>query len=214
MSQYCSWLSEYGGVVQYRILFNLPRFTLSDISAVSYLLNHPELFPKPAQSRQALSALIGEGLSLVEGATHKRQRRILNPSFNLQVTKDVLPIFWEKGYELKDKMAALIADDKDGEAAPTPPKKEDVLAYAPPRGEGAVGGQGRKVDVLKFVSMASIDIIGLAGFDYDFKALSEPMNELSEAFKVLFNSAESMGFKAILQAIIPFADRLVSLVPM
>ena len=63
--------------------------------------------------------------------------------------------------------------------------------------------------MLKFVSMASIDIIGLAGFDYDFKALSEPMNELSEAFKVLFNSAESMGFKAILQAIVPFADRLV-----
>lgn len=43
------------------------------------------------------------------------------------------------------------------------------------------------VDVLNWLSRATLDIIGLAGFDYSFNAVAEgETNELARAFQMLF----------------------------
>jgi cytochrome P450 len=48
-----------------------------------------------------------------------------------------------------------------------------------------------------------MDVIGLAGFDYDFHSLAVPDNELANAFHELFSSNGAMSIMSILQFVIP-----------
>nr|ODN90579.1 hypothetical protein L203_01690 [Cryptococcus depauperatus CBS 7841] len=42
------------------------------------------------------------------------------------------------------------------------------------------------VDVFKYLAKATLDIIGLAEFGYNFRAFSEPHNELADAYARMF----------------------------
>jgi hypothetical protein len=75
-----------------------------------------------------------------------------------------MPVFYEKSAELKERMAWLIEHDpnheypdvnKDG--APLAPKPENLVAGA------------RKMDMARFYTDLAFDIIGVAGFDYEFQ---------------------------------------------
>ena len=57
-----------------------------------------------------------------------------------------------------------------------------------------------------------MDIIGLAGFNYDFNSLDPDgqVNELNEAFGTVFSSANDSRLFAVLQAVIPPLRLLVS----
>jgi hypothetical protein len=65
------------------------------------------------------------------------------------------------------------------------------------------------MDVMMYLGQATLDVIGLAGFDYDFKALSEPKNELAEAYRDMFSVGQSITAMAIFQAFFPGASHLV-----
>ena len=80
--------------------------------------------------------MLGEGLLVAEGHDHKRQRRILNSSFSHASVRGMVPIFFDKAYELRDKMASMI-EDESIPASPTPAKDIDKVPGA------------RKIDVLK-----------------------------------------------------------------
>lgn len=99
--------------------------------------------------------------------------------------------------ELREKLLGLVEEDSEGNAALTPTSKEDMVSGA------------RKIDVMKYLGMAAIDIIGLAGFNYDFKALSQPSNELADAFTNMFQAAQNFTGMDIIQAFVPGASRLV-----
>lgn len=58
----------------------------------------------------------------------------------------MLPIMWEKTYELKAKLFSLIEDPSNEEASPTPPVAMDIVPGA------------RKVDMLKYIAMTALDI--------------------------------------------------------
>lgn len=50
----------------------------TDLKAIGHILAHPEVYPKPSFVRDSLATMGGgEGLIVVEGDQHKRQRRIL-----------------------------------------------------------------------------------------------------------------------------------------
>jgi hypothetical protein len=48
-----------------------------------------------------------------------------------------------------------------------------------------------------------MDVIGLAGFDYDFHSLAVPDNELANAFHELFMNNGARSIMSILQFVIP-----------
>lgn len=180
------------------MLFGQARLCTADPVALNYILSHHESFPKPELTRKFLIDLLGNGVLVAEGAEHKRQRRILNPCFSPQSIRDVLPVFYDKAFELREKMLAIIEEDPMGEASPTPTSKEDMV----------VGG--RKMDVMKWLGKATIDVIGIAGFNYDFKALSQPRNELADSFSAMFSSGQNFTAMAIFQAFVPGASKIVS----
>jgi len=67
------------------------------------------------------------------------------------------------------------------------------------------------VEILSWLSRATLDIIGLAGFSYSFDALKlgEESNELGYAFAQIFNSAKSASIFSILQSRIPILRLIV-----
>jgi len=68
-----------------------------------------------------------------------------------------------------------------------------------------------EIDVLKWLSRTTLDVIGLAGFNYKFNALNaeETPNELSTAFNSVFDNLSKRSVLAFLQLEIPYLRHLV-----
>lgn len=192
------WTDEYGPTVRYRVALGAQRFLTIDPTALNYILSHADLFPKPSRVRKALSDLLGNELLTAEGHTHKKQRKALNPSFSPAAVRGMIPVFYDKAYELKAKLLGIIEGDETEQASPTPCKEEDEV-------EG-----GKKIDVMKYLGKTTLDVIGIVGFSYDFKALSEPRNELSEAYSKMFQAGMDANFWDFLRGAIPLVNKLVS----
>lgn len=195
---HAEWTDTYGPTFRYRMLFGTSRVCTADPVALTYIFTHVDKFPKPGLIRQFLVELLGNGVFAAEGADHRRQRRALNPCFSPQSIRDILPIFYDKSEELRDKLLRLIEDDSEGIASPTPVAERD-----------AVPG-GRKIEVMRFLGMCTIDIVGPAAFGYEVRSLSQPDNELFDAFSTLVEVGQDFNAVAVLQTFVPYMDRIVS----
>jgi len=185
------WIKQYGHTFRYRILGGGWRFFTADPVALSYILSHPDTFPKPELTRQQMETFLGNGVLIAEGADHRRQRKILNPSFSQAAVREMVPMFMDKAYELKDALNTMINDDSII-TSPTPAVTEDIIPGT------------KKIDVMKYLAQATLDVIGLAGFNYDFRSmsLSEGPNELAEAYRNMFQATQAVDTFAIAQAFI------------
>jgi hypothetical protein len=193
------WIQQYGHTFRYRVLGGEWRFFTADPVALSYILSHPDTFPKPERARLQMERILGNGVLIAEGADHRRQRKILNPSFSQAAVREMVPMFLDKAYELRDTLMTLIHDDSL-QSSPTPPVEQDIIPGT------------KKIDVMQYIALATLDIIGLAGFNYDFRSmsLSEGPNELAEAYRDMFQAARSVDTLAIAQAFIKPLAWLVS----
>jgi len=136
--------------------------------------------------------LIGYGVHAAEGNAHKRQRRVAAPAFSIQNMRAFVPLIFNKGEELKDRWMGLVQEQavKDTQKNPT----------------------GLQLDVCHWVSRATFDVIGLAGFDYHLNAIQNEDNELLKAYKDMFEQAISQP-GSLKSAIYAYAPILKSLFP-
>lgn len=197
------WIKEYGSTFRYRILGGGWRFFTADPVALSYILQHADTFPKPDLTREQMETFLGNGVLIAEGADHRRQRKILNPSFSQAAVRDMVPIFLDKAYDLRDKLAEMVADTSGTATTttcPTPAVEMDQVAGT------------RKIDVMRYLAQATLDVIGVAGFNYDFRSLStsEGENELAEAYRNMFQATQQIDTFAILQAFVKPLRKIVS----
>ncbi|KAG6336263.1 hypothetical protein ID866_2817 [Astraeus odoratus] len=61
----------------------------------------------------------------------------------------------------------------------------------------------RAIDVLPWLSRATLDVIGMAGFGYQFNALAGKNDELANAYDLIFNTARKLALRTILEVWIP-----------
>ncbi|KAJ2921253.1 hypothetical protein H1R20_g15838, partial [Candolleomyces eurysporus] len=129
------------------------------------------IYQKPDFFRYYLTEVVGQGLLVVEEDVHKNHRRVMNPAFGAAQIRELTDVFVEKSIELRDAWDAELHGQR-GEA------------------EG-------KIDVLSWLSRMTLDVIGQAGFNYQFNALAngEEQNELNRAFSAIFSS--NMEFSII-----------------
>ncbi|CAG8554126.1 3316_t:CDS:2 [Cetraspora pellucida] len=79
-----AYLSQkYGGMVKYHGLWNEPNIVISDPQLVQQVMvtrsyEYPKLFLNKKFAKEFFG---GEGILLAEGDSHKRQRKMMNPSF-------------------------------------------------------------------------------------------------------------------------------------
>ncbi|KAI9443070.1 cytochrome P450 [Lactarius indigo] len=233
------WAQLYGHTFIYRGFINCPRLITTDPLALAYILGHAYDFPRPDFLMEALAeAGAGrEGLLTVQGDVHRRQRRILNQAFSPSHIKSIIPIFREKAERLHD-IFIQIADAPPSittthtDHVSSGPDPFTVLrsplepACQPPsirhrtsplQIADSSAPTRPVVDVLSWLTRATLDIIGEAGFGYSFHSLptpdtdpynaNRPESELARAFGAIFSTSHSFSVLSVLAIWFPFLRR-------
>ncbi|KAF8626325.1 hypothetical protein AX15_004986 [Amanita polypyramis BW_CC] len=170
------WVSVYGPTLRYNGPLGMTRLFTVDTKALAHIIMNGSIYQKTDVARYALGQLLGEGLLVAEGDKHKQQRRVMNPAFGMSQIRELTETFVEKAIELRDVWAA--------EAT-----KQEVTP----------------INVLPWLSRMTLDVIGLAGFNYRFNAISsdsEP-NELHEAFATLFKTEARLPLLPLIKGFFP-----------
>ncbi|KAJ7078786.1 cytochrome P450 [Mycena epipterygia] len=173
------WHGEFGSNFQLRGLLNKRELYTADTKALNHIMMNDYLYQKGPVERKIINDLLGNGLLAVEMDDHKRQRKILNPAFGVPQIRELTGIFIQKSVQLRDIWTRQIEDDS---------------------------GSSR-LDVFAGLRKMTLDVIGEAGFNYEFNAL-EPKAQPNELVQVLHNvfhsgqSKQQAAFRFV-QASIP-----------
>lgn len=179
------WIEELPhnrGLIRYIGLFGGERIMPCSAKTLAEVLHHKSyVFIKPDFMRDGVGRILGlRGLLFAEGDEHRHQRKIMLPAFSHAHIKNLVPTFWHASHELADSIASLVA---------------------------AAEGQVPTIEMSRWCSLATLDIIGRAGFGYEFHALEtgfgdgESKSELAQAYNMLFKptgSAVAMHFARML----------------
>lgn len=172
------WVGKYGTTMKYKGFFFSDRLFTMDTRALNHVLTHSSDYQKPPQVRYNLSRILGEGVLFVEGAQHRQQRRIMNPAFGPAQIRALTDIFISKSIQLRDVWSTMTVDSE----------------------------HTTRIDIMPWLSKMTLDVIGLAGFNYEFNALNatDKPNELNQAFSVMFSAGQQMSIVGILKSRFPF----------
>ncbi|KAF8146301.1 cytochrome P450 [Mycena galopus ATCC 62051] len=158
------WQEEFGLIYLFRGLFSSRQLYAADVKALSYIVANDSQYVRLPSTVSFRTRLLGKGVLTVVGDDHKRQRRILNQAFGAPQIRFLTEIFVDKAAQLRDVWAAEVA-------------------------KGNIVAPGHRVDVTDGLRRMTLDVIGQAGFNYDFHALADTgHNEMSEALTNLFHS--------------------------
>ncbi|KII91538.1 hypothetical protein PLICRDRAFT_156698 [Plicaturopsis crispa FD-325 SS-3] len=182
------WVQKYGQTFKYTGFGGINHLFTLDTKALSHILSHADTYQKSKAMRYNLSRIVGPGLLVVEGDVHRLQRKTLNPAFGPVQIRALTNIFVAKAHQLRSVWTAEL--ENNGKIS----------------GEDETGKAVKQVriDGLSSLNRVTLDVIGLAGFNYQFDALSKKKNELNDALATLFNGSSGGRLMMMLQAWIPF----------
>ncbi|KZV73158.1 cytochrome P450 [Peniophora sp. CONT] len=178
------WFKQYGPTIRHWDTLLRPGIITVDPTALRHMLNS-SAYEKGQELKHLLGDILGEGLLFVEGAEHKRQRRVMNPAFGPLQVKGFTETFLRKSLEMRDLWL-------------------DLCGRNATREDGYL-----RIDAFAWLNKVTLDIIGLAGFDYDIDSLHAPdesPNELTGAVRTLFSF--DIGVGAMLQLLLPGARHI------
>ncbi|SPO01741.1 related to pisatin demethylase / cytochrome P450 monooxygenase [Cephalotrichum gorgonifer] len=164
------------GLIRYLHLLNRERIIVTSPKGLSEVLSQNSYdYVKPHLLRAMVGKILGYGLLLSEGDVHKMQRKNLMPAFSFRHIKELYPIFWSKAQEL---VAGIETEMKES--------------------------PGSSVDVADWASRASLDIIGSAGMDHEFKSLSDPtIEDTMKMYGSMIKQSRGAKLLVALQLILP-----------
>ncbi|KAL9624668.1 MAG: hypothetical protein Q9160_001022 [Pyrenula sp. 1 TL-2023] len=120
---------------------------------------------KPPSYAELLSMIIGNGLVTLEGPAHKQQRKMLQPSFSYRHIQELYPTFWAKTKELVGSI------------------QDDIRRI---ESDGII-------DIQDWMGRTTLDIIGVAGFGMDFRAITDLSSQLVSDYRQMFVGDRSPG---------------------
>ncbi|KAF9009541.1 cytochrome P450 [Cyathus striatus] len=179
------WAEEYGSTIKYKGFLGTNRLYTTDTKALNYVLMNTADYQKPEAARFNLTRILGGGVLVVEGDKHRQQRRVMNPAFGASEIRELTEIFVEKSLELRDIWTEEIANQ----------------------------GGTERIDVLAWLSRMTLDVIGLAGFNYKFNALKQEKSELNEAFSELFRAGQRLSIIPLLRGMVPVLRPILKFFP-
>lgn len=147
-------------------------------------------FEKPRGARRFLTRVLGTGLIVAEGATHRWQRKAVGPAFQQRHIRDLVPLFWAKARQMVDGIAS-------GKAVGSDRMNRDQQAFKGVR----VNNRGQKeteVEIGGLASRATLDIIGKAGFGRDFNTVINSEDELAKQYDIILDPQKGKNAKVIM----------------
>ncbi|KAH8998317.1 cytochrome P450 [Lactarius hatsudake] len=160
------WAREYGNVWRQHGCLGTDRLVVADPEALRHILHVPGYhFDKRKEVLRFLEMTFGRGLTWATGETHRRQRGIMNPAFSAPQMRTFLPMFQNSASKLVQML------------------KEEVVAAEP-------SGQ-LIIDMIGWLSRTTLDVIGEAGFGFQFGSLDGLENPLRKQNENLFTGTPS-----------------------
>jgi cytochrome P450 len=159
------------GLFQDQVLLTDPKAFTEILVSKSYE------FPKPESSRKFLEYLIGNGLVVAEGPTHKKQRKHILPSFGFRSIKNLYPLFWAKAIQMTSAISQSAFEPCRKRESNLPSGVIDIEYWAP---------------------KATLDIIGTAGLGRDFDTLGGSADELARLYERLTTATPEESRHAML----------------
>lgn len=157
-------------IIRYKTSFNVENLFINSPDLLGELLVTKAYdFEKPQYIRDILGEAVGHGLILAEGEQHKVQRRDLLPAFAFRHIKNLYPVFWKKARESTRAIENTITNSGNPE-----------------------------ININKWASSTSLDIIGVAGMGRDFGAIQDPDNELVQSYMGLSRPSAGDRFLILL----------------
>ncbi|THU89944.1 PAH-inducible cytochrome P450 monooxygenase PC-PAH 1 [Dendrothele bispora CBS 962.96] len=167
------WILEYGSTFRFSGSFGEDVLYLADPRGLQHVLQTSSYhYPKPRDAQNSLRRIFGNGIVTVDGSTHQRHRKALNPAFSASQLKTFLSLFqrsterlvnkWQKEYFVKDK-------DRGYQFVP----------------------------VTTWFSRLTLDIIGESAFGYKFGALENKETTLSSILRHLFDDTTGSGLSKV-----------------
>ncbi|KAH7914476.1 cytochrome P450 [Hygrophoropsis aurantiaca] len=197
-----NWCKAYGKTFRFNGFGKHDYRLMSlDFRVVSHVLNST-IYEKPWQTRTILSKLLGRGVFAMEGEEHKVLRKLIMPAFSTQAVKAMTPIFFQKAEELRDRLENMISHPPSNSSASLPP-------LPPPPYSSPQSLAETIIDIAHWTSRATFDVIGLAGFDYQFHSLEDDSEEMYLAYRNMFRVADKgPGLKGLLKLYFPIIEKL------
>ncbi|RIB26170.1 cytochrome P450 [Gigaspora rosea] len=150
---------QYGGIVRYHGLLNETNILISDPKLIKQvLINNTYDYQRLIFLEILLRRLVGESIIFAEGDSHKRQRKMMNPSFAFANVKEMFPVFIQAGHKLKDIWMKQIGN-----------KEEE------------------RITITTLISKVTLDVIGLVGFNYEFNSTTSE-SKLNQAYSSIINA--------------------------
>ncbi|KAN0129558.1 cytochrome P450 [Lactarius tabidus] len=155
------WMRRYGTAWRRTGTLGVDHLSLVDPKALQYVLHTSGYhYPKGKEVTQSIKLVIGQGVVWAHGTTHQRQRKIMTPAFFAPQLRTFLPLFQDMALKLVQKW------------------KDEVISLHPT-------GQPL-VNVTPWLSRATLDVIGEAGFDFHFGSLDDEKTPLAKHYENLF----------------------------
>ena len=121
------------------------------------------------------------------------------PAFAFRHIKELYPVFWSKSRELVEHLREASKSPVPTSEAKNAPDHDPEKSAA----DATVHAPGA-VEVGKWSSRATLDIIGLAGMGQDFEALKDPNNKLNMHYQNVFSLTKNNKIWQILGFFVPF----------
>ncbi|KAI5118019.1 hypothetical protein M0805_003456 [Coniferiporia weirii] len=150
-------VEKYGGAVKLHMLFGDEQLYVTDPLALHHIVVKDQYIYEETSAFIRHNGLVfGSSLLSTLGEHHRRQRKMLNPVFSLKHMRDLIPIFYPIGHELRK----ILIDQ--------------------------VGNGTKEINIMEWVSRAALEYIGQGGLGYTFNALDpNDKNTYSEAIKLV-----------------------------
>ncbi|RXW17120.1 hypothetical protein EST38_g8727 [Candolleomyces aberdarensis] len=149
---------HYGGIIKVHGPFQQKILYVFDPKALHHIaIKDQHIFEESDAFIAGNKLIFGDGLLGTIGDHHRKQRRMLNPVFSNAHMRDMVPIFYDVTYKLRDAISQLAS-------------------------QGPC-----EVDLLSWMSRTALELIGQAGLGYSFDPLliGAPEHPYVESTKML-----------------------------
>ena len=174
---------------RYLGIMNSERVVVTSKEALAELLQRYQYdFPKTDLLNLLASPIIGQGLVIVNGDEHRRQRRLLTPVFAMKHMRALEPTMWEKALESTELFTKIVTDTATS------------------------SGFSEPINIDHYTGLVGLDIISKAALGVDYQSMKNPDSDLVRNYREVFEP--TLVFRALALSRLLFPLELLKKLPL
>ncbi|KAF9482522.1 cytochrome P450 [Pholiota conissans] len=134
---------RYGDVVKITALFGESQLYVSDPKALHHILVKDQEIFEPSAFIAMNRLTFGEGILATIGDQHRKQRKMLNPVFSIVHMREIVPVFYDVTYKLRDTILKKVTDGP------------------------------QEIDMMSWMTRTALELISQSGLGYSFDPLTD-----------------------------------------